>query len=173
MPWIILAVIIAVPVLEIAFFIRIAEEIGILTAVVAVIGAGLAGLVVLRYQGFATIGRLRASLERGETPVAPMFDGLCLVIAGAFLLLPGFLTDIVGLLLLLPPVRGVLRGWAGRHLSVVATMTGARPHPSGRQPPGGPVVIDADYTEVRPQDSERRDAQDRLPPGKDGDERDK
>jgi UPF0716 protein FxsA len=86
-------------------------------------------------------------------PVASMFDGLCVLIAGALLLTPGFLTDTLGLLLMLPPVRGVLRGWLTRrlehggrlHIWRTANTAGAPPR-SAR--PERPPVIEGDYEDL-------------------------
>src|SRR3546814_5913646 len=108
-----------------------------------------------------------ASLDRGEPPVGELFDGLCLLAAGGLLLLPGFITDTIGLLLFIPPVRRVL----GRAvLAALMKRGGTRIWVGGADVrwPGGDrrggrgsgrgardgVVIDADYTEVRPDDAQ-------------------
>ena len=72
----------------------------ILTAVV--------GTWMLRRQGSAVLRRAQQQMQQGAMPVAEVFEGFCLVIAGALLLTPGFLTDTAGALLLLPPVRAFL-----------------------------------------------------------------
>lgn len=139
MAWIIILSIIALPLLEVAIFIKAAQAIGILPMIAAAILAGIAGLALWKHQGMQTVMRARTSLDRGEVPVAEVFDGLCLLIAGGLLLLPGFLSDALALSLLLPPVRAALRGLMARQVVVAA--------PPPRQQPG-PKVIDVDYQEV-------------------------
>lgn len=135
MAWVILLGLIALPVIEISLFIKSSQWIGFFPTIILAIAAGAAGLAVLRRQGFSTLLRTRTLLEQGQVPVAEIFDGLCLAVAGAFLILPGFFSDVVALLLLLPPVRTALRGVLGRHVVVQSTSS---------QPP----IIDGDYQVV-------------------------
>lgn len=138
MAWMVLVAVIALPVVEIALFIKSAQWIGILPTILAAIGAGALGLALVRRQGFELVMRTRAQFERGEVPVAEVFDGLCLALAGALLVLPGFFSDVVAIALLLPPVRAALR------LVLAARL--ARPGQAGPGArPAGPQVIEADY----------------------------
>lgn len=116
MGWLVIGAIIIVPLIEIAVFVKVAGALGLGAAVLLAILAGVAGIWLLRRQGFATLNRARASIERGEAPVAEVFDGLCLLLAGGLLLLPGLLSDVLALLLLVPGLRAGLRLWLGRHL---------------------------------------------------------
>ncbi len=141
MGWFILLSIIALPLLEVAIFVKAVDAIGILPAIAAAVVAGIAGLALWRHQGLQTALRARQTLDRGQMPVAEVFDGMCLLLAGGLLLLPGFMSDVVGLLLLLPPVRALLRHLLARRMVVVG---GAAP----QRPRGGPTVIEADYTEI-------------------------
>lgn len=140
MAWLLIAGLIAIPVVEIALFIKAAQWVGLLAAILLAVGAGLIGLVLVRAQGLRAMLRAKAQMDRGEMPVAEMFDGICVALAGGLLILPGFLSDAVAILLLLPPVRVLLKLWLGRHFTVV------RP----AQP--GPTIIDGDYTVVEPRD---------------------
>jgi len=146
MAWLLIALVIAVPVVEIAVFIKVAQGIGVLAAVLLAIGAGLFGLVLVRAQGLRTLMRAKAMADRGELPVAEMFDGLCVALAGGLLILPGFLSDLVAIALLLPPVRLGLKVWLARHF----TLVGHDQPGSGR--PTGADVIDGEYTVVEPTD---------------------
>lgn len=137
MAWLVLAAIIAVPVVEIALFIQSAHWIGILPTIALAIGAGILGMALLRRQGLAVLLRTRAQMDRGEMPVGEMFDGLCLALAGVLLVLPGFFSDFVALALLLPPVRLALRGLLLARMAV----HGAPAH-------SGPQVIEAEYKVV-------------------------
>lgn len=155
MPWLIILVVIALPVIEIALFIEAAQWIGGLGTIFMAILAGMAGIALVRRQGFGTMMRIRSQLDRGEMPVADAFNGLCLAFAGLLLLLPGFLTDIVALPLLLPPVRDGLRRWLGRRVRTVVATHGAQP-PPGAGPGNSQKVIDVDYTVVKDDEPPRR-----------------
>lgn len=139
MAWMVLVAVIALPVVEIALFIKSAQWIGLLPTIVAAIAAGAIGLALVRRQGFELLMRARAQFDRGEVPVAEVFDGLCLAVAGALLVLPGFFSDVAAILLLLPPVRAALR------LVLAARLGAQRPASGQRGPASGPQVIETDY----------------------------
>ncbi|MCA1909608.1 MAG: FxsA family protein [Magnetospirillum sp.] len=146
MAWLLIALVIAVPVMEIAVFIKVAQGIGVLATVALAIGAGLVGLLMVRAQGLRSLMRAKAMADRGELPLAEMFDGLCVALAGGLLILPGFLSDLVAITLLLPPVRLLLKAWLARHFTLVGTA------PSRSARPVGDDVIDGEYTVVEPTD---------------------
>ncbi len=99
------------PIIEITLFIQIGAMIGVWATLAIVILTALLGSILLRAQGLNVVTRTRHSLAAGELPVEPVIDAFALVIAGALLLTPGFLTDAVGLLLFVPPVRRYVAGW--------------------------------------------------------------
>ena len=105
---IILLAFIVTPIVEIALFIEAGERFGLWPTLAAVIATAIAGAWLLRWQGFAAWTRAIQSLRRNVFPIAEVFTGLCLVLAGALLLTPGFVTDLIGLALFAPPVRGLL-----------------------------------------------------------------
>lgn len=113
---IILLAMIGVPVLEIAVFIKVGGQIGFWPTIATVIATAVIGTALLRRQGLATLIRAQESLQNGDFPVHEVFDGFCLLVAGALLLTPGFVTDGVGLLLFIPPVRAVLARVAWRYM---------------------------------------------------------
>ena len=119
-----------VPVLEIYLLIEIGSLIGAVWTVTAVVGTAALGAVLVRRQGLAALARFRSATQVGELPAVTIIEGLALLVAGALLLTPGFFTDLVGFLLLTPPLRQFLvRRWlAGR----VVTPVGGTP--SGRAP---------------------------------------
>ena len=119
-----------VPVLEIYLLIEIGSLIGAVWTVTAVVGTAALGAVLVRRQGLAALARFRSATQAGELPAVTIIEGLALLVAGALLLTPGFFTDLVGFLLLTPPLRQFLvRRWlAGR----VVTPVGGTP--SGRAP---------------------------------------
>jgi UPF0716 protein FxsA len=116
MALLLLAAFIGVPLLEIAVFIEVGGAIGLWPTLGLVVLTAIVGTWQLRLQGLATLNRARAQVDRGALPARELFDGACLLIAGALLLTPGFVTDAAGFLLFMPPVREALRGLLARHL---------------------------------------------------------
>ena len=113
-----------IPFVEIAVFMQVGEAIGVwqtlfFAFLTAIIGGG-----VIRYQGLQTFQSAQKSLQGNDLPVQEIFDGFCLVAAGALLITPGFVTDTIGFLLLVPPVRVWLRGVLGQNLHVFTPQPG-------------------------------------------------
>ena len=165
----------AVPIVEIALFIEIGGLIGVWPTIGIVIATAIAGATLLRSQGLATLRSARASLADNRFPIDEVFDGLCLAVAGALLLTPGFFTDAVGLLLFVPPVRAALRR---RLAAYVAARTEVDIHAAGASADwqAGPV-IDGEYRDVSPDhkppgnppaDDDGRESLPKPPPGRDG-----
>jgi UPF0716 protein FxsA len=98
------------PLAEIFVLILVGNAIGAVATLALVVLAGVLGVWILRRQGLASGRRFRAALEAGELPVAAAFDSACVFLAGILLIVPGFITDLVALVLLLPWVRALLRG---------------------------------------------------------------
>lgn len=148
----ILLLMIGVPIIEIAVFIEVGGRIGVVPTVATVIVTAMIGTALLRQQGFAVLARVRESLAAGRFPIAEVFDGLCLLVAGALLLTPGFVTDAIGLLLFVPPIRAALRRIIGAYFlsSGRVQVFGDGPEAGfgpARQP-GGPTVIDGEFEEI-------------------------
>jgi len=148
----VLLLMIGVPLVEIAVFIQVGGWIGLGPTLVTVVLTAVIGTALLRHQGFATLARLRESLALGRLPVAEVFDGMCLLVAGALLLTPGFVTDAVGFLLFVPPARAAARRLLTDYLlssGRVRTPEGGPPEGSaGHRPAGGPTVIEGEYEEI-------------------------
>ena len=113
------------------------------------------GAALVRHQGLSVLRNAQGSLGEGRFPVAEVFDGLCLVMAGALLLTPGFLTDTAGFLLLVPWLRTWLRQTAGRRMMASGRVEvwadgppSPRPSPSSPNRKRGGIIIDADYEHV-------------------------
>ncbi|MBB4265173.1 FxsA family protein [Roseospira visakhapatnamensis] len=166
MAFFLLLAFIATPILEIAVLLKVGGLIGLMPTLVLVVLTAVIGTALLRAQGLSTLNRARESLNRGEAPVRAVFDGACLLVGGALLLTPGFVTDTLGFLLLVPPVRAaLLRSLTrSRSFQVRAAGFGAPPQgetwPGPGAPPRGPsgagargpgVVIDGDFEEVSPE----------------------
>lgn len=117
MALILLAVFIGLPLLEIVVFIEVGGALGVWPTIAATVATALAGSLLLRTQGLATLMRARTQMDQGQLPAREMFEGICLVFAGALLLVPGFVTDVLGLLLFIPPFRELLRRFIGHRLA--------------------------------------------------------
>jgi UPF0716 protein FxsA len=100
---------IVLPVAEIYVIVKVGEAIGILPTLALLIVDGFVGAALARSQGAAAWRRFNEALSAGRVPAKEVVDGAMVIIGGAFLLAPGFITDAIGLLLLLPPTRALLR----------------------------------------------------------------
>tara|TARA_B100001996_G_scaffold373092_1_gene350218 strand:- start:217 stop:687 length:471 start_codon:yes stop_codon:yes gene_type:complete len=96
---------IIVPIVEIILFIIVGDRIGLLATIGVVVLTAIIGTFLIRHQGIATIKKAQESLKENILPVNEAFDGLCILIAGALLLTPGFFTDAIGFSLFIPSLR--------------------------------------------------------------------
>ena len=144
MAWAFLVGMLTLPVAEIMVWMHVAESIGGLATVGLTVLAILAGSVLLRHGGLGMALEVRARLERGEPPGPAVFDGLCIALAGFLLLLPGFISDAMALLLMFRPVRLLLLR------AIVARAGVVGPGRDGAAP-GGPTVIDGEYEIIPPE----------------------
>lgn len=102
-------VFVVVPLLELYVIIQVGQEIGALPTIVLLVAAAILGSALLRLQGRAAWRRFNVAVREGRVPTNEVLDGVLVVLGGAFLLAPGFLSDVVGILLLLPPTRAIVR----------------------------------------------------------------
>ena len=105
-----------IPVVELWLLIRVGTQLGAVPTILIVIGTGLAGAHLAREQGFAVWAQVQQELAQGRFPAQKMLDGLLLLVAGVTLITPGFLTDILGFLLILPATREPIRDALARRL---------------------------------------------------------
>jgi len=101
---------IVVPIAEIYVIIKIGGLIGVLPTIALLILDGFLGAALLRSQGRAVWRRFNEALAAGRIPAREVFDGAMVIFGGALLMTPGFITDVVGLLFLIPPSRAMFRG---------------------------------------------------------------
>lgn len=101
-------IVLAMPILEIAGFILVGKAIGLWPTLALIVLTSFLGLVLLRNGGFGMVRNLRAASQRGEEPVEAIMTGGTRVLAGILLFVPGFITDILGLMLLIAPIRALL-----------------------------------------------------------------
>lgn len=100
---------ILIPIVELIVIVQMAHAIGVFPALLVLVLVSFVGAWLVKREGLGVIRRTREQITRGEIPTGPLVDGLLVVIAGAMLLFPGFVTDAIGLLLLVPPVRALVR----------------------------------------------------------------
>jgi UPF0716 protein FxsA len=143
---------------EITAFVLVAGQIGVLAAVLLLLGTSALGPFVVSRVGMGIVARTRARMAAGELPGRELLDGLLVFVAGVFICVPGFVGDAVGLLLLLPPVRSLVvkvggYGVARRvsALRIAGRVVDARSRPTGPFPaPPGPPVIPPPPVQPRP-----------------------
>lgn len=126
-----------VPLLEIYVLIQVGRVIGAGSTIVLVILTALAGSWLLRMQGLRTIARVQEALARGELPAEELLGGLVLVLTSVLLLTPGFVTDLVGFVVLIPAVRQALARRLGQVL-----VGRRRPWPAA---PSGPRTLEGHF----------------------------
>ncbi|ABA59369.1 FxsA cytoplasmic membrane protein [Nitrosococcus oceani ATCC 19707] len=102
------------PLIEIYLLIRVGSAVGAGWTVFLCIVTAMVGALLLRQQGFSTVSRVQASMARGQVPALEMLEGALLLVCGIFLLTPGFFTDTLGFLGLIPPVRRAFLLWVAR-----------------------------------------------------------
>jgi UPF0716 protein FxsA len=133
---------------ELTILVRVAGLIGVLPTLLLLAAVGLLGVRLIRHQGLGTLLRAQAALQAGQPPVRELFDGACILASGVLLVLPGFLSDILACVLLLPPVRRLLYNALARRARVT---TGPRHGERGPRPGGRPTaVIEGQYEEIEP-----------------------
>ena len=137
----VLLVLLLVPLVEVALFILLGGILGLWPTLGLAVATAFVGAALIRRQGFTILARAQAELARRRPPVAELFDALCLFLAGALLLTPGFATDFAGALLLVPALRATLRALLLR--LVLPRQGGA----AGGEGNGAPV-IEGDYRDI-------------------------
>ncbi len=148
-----LAALVGLPLLEIALFIKVGGWIGLAPTLALIVLTAVIGVWMLRLQGISVLLSAQRQLAAGSLPVAEVFEGLCLVIAGGLLLLPGFFTDAVGALLLVPAVRRALYRQVRQRLEAnVVDVRGPVRHAPGPGGPTGGPTIETEYEEIVDQD---------------------
>lgn len=138
--WIALALLV-VPTLEIAVIVRVGSWIGAWPTFLLLIAESALGAWVVRHEGARSWAALREALAQRRVPASELADAALVLVGGVLLLTPGFLTDVVGFVFVIPATRRLVRPWAGRMLAD-RLVTAAVPRPgtgtwSGAAPPGG------------------------------------
>jgi UPF0716 protein FxsA len=151
---------IVVPIVELYVIIQVGQWIGVLPTLAILLADALLGSFLLRHQGRGAWRRFNAALAERRFPAREVADGLMIAIGGTLLLTPGFVTDVFGLILLIPPsralIRRLLRGYVARRFLIVGAGGAAAP---GRRPARRTYDFDAEAEEI---DAEEP----RIPPGR-------
>jgi UPF0716 protein FxsA len=147
---ILLIAFIGLPLIEVAVFIQVGGRIGVGWTIGLCLLTALIGTTMIRHQGLSVLQRAREQMARNEPPVREVFEGFCLVIAGALLLTPGFVTDALGGLLLLPPVRQVLFARVRKQIEIRAAAGPGRGSGRPGQPGRGPT-IEGEFEDLTPE----------------------
>ncbi len=142
--WLLLAFI-AIPLIEIGLFIRVGGLIGLWPTLAIVLLTALAGSWLVRMQGAMAMAKLRGSLQDLRDPTEPIAHGAMILLAGALLITPGFFTDAMGLLLLVPAFRAAILRYLSKRISVERFEFGTQPP---RREPHRPDVIDGEFVDL-------------------------
>lgn len=144
----ILLAFLVIPLVELYVIIRVADGLGILETIGLLVLVSIVGAWLVRFQGVGVIRRIQQRLARGVMPGTELIDGALILFAGALMLTPGFVTDAVGLLLLLPPTRLPIRTLLVRRFrGRVQTAPASAPGPFFRtsaDPPSSGGVVDVE-----------------------------
>lgn len=139
------------PLIEIALFVIVGGWLSLWPTLALVVLAAVAGMAVLRRQGAVTAGRMRAAMAQGADPGGALAEGSLIMLAGVLLVLPGFLSDAVALMLLTPPLRRALIGWVGARV-VTVNLGGFAARGAGMRG----ETIEGEWEEVDPSDTRHR-----------------
>ena len=145
---------VVVPIAELFVIIQVGEAIGVLPTIALLIADSVLGSVLMRSQGRVAWLRFNAALAEGRIPHREVLDGALVIFGGALLLTPGFLSDILGILLLLPPTRALARRVVARRVlpRLVVSGLGGAGGPGGprRRPSPDSADVEGTATEVDP-----------------------
>jgi UPF0716 protein FxsA len=110
----IIAFFVLIPIAELYVILKVGDLIGILPTLALLVADSLFGAWFMRSQGRTVWARFQETMQSGRIPHREVFDGVLVIFGGAFLITPGFITDIVGFALLIPPTRSLIRRWLTR-----------------------------------------------------------
>jgi len=136
---------IGIPLIELYFLIEVGSEIGAIPTITLTVFTAVLGGMMVRVQGFSTALRVREALEREEVPALEMMEGVVLLVTGFMLLLPGFITDFIGFLLLAPPIRRALLLYFLKHSGIMQRQSPMQPP---KRDKANPRVIEGEYRQL-------------------------
>ncbi len=139
---------IGVPLVEIYLLIEVGGVIGALPTVFAVVFTAVLGITLIRIQGFSTLQKAQSSMNQGVVPAAEMIEGMMLLFAALCLLIPGFFTDTVGFLLLIPPLRALFASKMIGSAVLKSRFSGQKSHQND--------YFDGEYEDLTPEQQHER-----------------
>ena len=144
------------PLVELYVIVQVAHGIGAAETILLLAGVSIVGAWLAKQQGLHVLRRMQATVAQGKVPSREIVDGALVLLAAALMIAPGFVSDVLAILLLLPPTRAVVRSVILRRIraggAVVTTAFSAR----ARRGPDGEVVMDVDSWEDPPGSDGRR-----------------
>ncbi len=149
LPLILFLLFVIIPLLEIAAFIKIGEAIGVIPTLLGCVVTAVIGAFLVRLQGFGVLRRGQEVFARGELPVDELAHGVMILVAGVLLMTPGYVTDTMGFLLLVPPVR-----LAAARVGIASLKKHAKVHvtrPRATKSNGG-VIIEGEAVDITDDD---------------------
>lgn len=153
MAWVFLLIFVGIPLMELSVLIEVGSDIGAFSTILLCLLTAAVGLSLIRMQGLKVIADLQNASQDGQPLVEPLVHGFFLLVAGVCLLFPGFVTDAIGGLLLIPPVRLALgrAGLAGAAARGSKNFYYSHRNNSGR----ATIIIDGDFTETDPGEGQK------------------
>jgi len=141
----IVALVVVLPLIELYFIVQVGQEFGIIPTVALLIVISAVGSALVKREGIKAFRRFMTAAQTGEELTKEIANGVCILASGVFLLAPGFISDVLGILLLLSPVRLVIVRLAGRRIHgkttvIRATHTGPRVDDRGYLPRSNDVI---------------------------------
>ena len=143
---------VVLPLVELCLVLLLGQYVGIVWTIIFIIGTGILGTWLARTQGISTYQRIQQELSQGRMPTDSLIDGALILLAGVLLITPGVLTDLVGILLMVPPTRILFRrwliAWFKRNFKIQTLVPGPRSSEDG--------VVDSYATETTSETVESR-----------------
>ena len=152
----IFALFLAIPLIEIALFVTVGGWLTLWPTLAVVVGTGFLGIFVMRLQGLRAMIDMQTAMKTMQNPMSPMANNAMIMMAGVLLILPGFLTDTLGLLLLIPLVRHAVIARLGRKMRGFTTQGSAANWNNDPRARYRDEAIDAEYSEIDPERPELR-----------------
>lgn len=145
---------ITIPVIELYLFLYLGSRIGIGTTFAIIIATGFLGAYLTKSQGLKALKNYQDTVSQGKLPHEAVLDGLMILVAGAVLLTPGFLTDAFGFTLLVPAARKWVRGLLSKYLKGKVSVVGANMGAPVKKERPDVITVDAEIVEDAPERSE-------------------
>src|SRR3546814_89756 len=143
-----------VPIAELYVIVQVAGEVGVAETILLLIVVSVVGAWLAKWAGIGVLARLQSTVCQGKVPSSELVDGALVLLAGALMISPGFLSDCLAILLLLPPTRAPFRALILRRIraggGIVSVVSGGRGFRPGRSSTTGPDVWDVDGWEDPP-----------------------